>query len=41
MANDLLRWDEEKEEYKIAESPEGKVKTFDEYVFVMRTRIGK
>jgi len=28
-------------EYKIVESLEGKVKIFDEYVFVMRMRIGK
>jgi hypothetical protein len=40
-ANDSLRWDDEEEEYRIEESPERKVKTFDEYVFVMRTRIGK
>jgi hypothetical protein len=41
MANNSLRWGEEEEEYKIEESLERKVKTFDEYVFVMRTRIGK
>jgi hypothetical protein len=40
-ADDPLRWDEEKEEYKIEESLKRKVKTFDEYVFVMRTRSGK
>ena len=39
-ANGLLGWDEEEKEYKIEESP-SKVKTFDEYVFVMRTRIDK
>ncbi|PMD21103.1 P-loop containing nucleoside triphosphate hydrolase protein [Hyaloscypha hepaticicola] len=34
-------WDEEKEEYTIDESLERKVKTFDEYVSVMRTRIDR
>jgi hypothetical protein len=40
-ANTLLRWDEEEEEYKIQESPERMVKIFDEYLFVIRIRIGK
>lgn len=40
-ANDPLRWDEEESEYKIQKSSAAKVNTLDEYVFVMRTRIGK
>lgn len=40
-ADDPFRWDEEESEYKIEESSAAKVNTLDEYVFVMRTWIGK
>jgi hypothetical protein len=41
LADNPSRWNEKDSEYKIQEPSTAKVNTLDDYVFVMRTRIGK